>query len=74
MRMILICPYLQKPYLIPLGDFQTDFLELLVNGRREDRPPVLRRADDVIHQYRDVMTLVDELAHPHILAQQAAGN
>jgi hypothetical protein len=46
----------------------------VVNGRREHRPPVLSGADDVIHQDRDVMALVDELAHPHTLTQQAAGN
>ena len=74
MHVVFVGAYLQERNLKALTDFQTDFLELLINGRREHRPPVLRRADDVIHQDRDVMTLVDELAHPHILAQQAAGN
>ena len=74
MHVILVGANLKECNLESLADLQTDFLELLVNGRRKHRPPILRWADDVVHQHRNVMTLVDELAHPHILAQQAAGN
>ena len=74
MHVVFVSPNLQKRYLEPLADFQADFFELLINWRREHGSSVLCWTDDVIHQYRDVMTFVDVLAHPHILAQQAAGN
>ena len=72
--MILVGADLDERDLVPLADLQTRLLEFLVDLRREDDPPVLGRADEVVQQDRDVMALVDELAHPHTLTQQAAGN
>lgn len=74
MHVVFVRPDLQKRNLIPLADFQTNFFQLLINRRRKNGSAVLRRTHDVIHQDRDVMTFVDEPAHSHILAQQAAGN
>jgi hypothetical protein len=49
-HVVCVSPDLQKRHLEPLTDFQADLFELTVNGRREHRPPILRRANDVVHQ------------------------
>ncbi len=74
MYMIAIRSNLQKCDLIAFANLQANFLELLVNRRCKDRSSVLRWTDDVIQQNRDVVTLMDEAAHPHSLTQQAARN
>ena len=74
MHMVSVCPYFQKRNLVSFADLQTDLLELLVYRRCEHRSSVLGWTDYVIHQHRDVMAFVDELAHPFSLTQQAARN
>ena len=73
MHVVAVRPDLKERDLVTLADLQACLLELLIHRLAEDYSPVLRRADDVVHQYRDVMALVDELAHARSLAQQAAG-
>ena len=73
MHVVAVRANLKERDLVALADLQARLLELLIHGLAEDHPPVLRRADDVVHQHRDVMALVDELAHARSLAQQAAG-
>ena len=75
MHVILICPYLQKRYLVALADPKTNLFEVLVYFRTKYNSSVLGWADDVIQKYRNIMTLVNEATHSHsILSQQAAGN
>ena len=74
MHVIFVCPNLQKRDLVSLGDLKARLFELCIYSRVKYYPSVLRHTDTVVHQYRDVMTLADEFAHPLILAQQAAGH
>lgn len=75
MHVVFICTYFQKRYLVPLTDPKTNLFEFLVYFRTKYNSSVLGWADDVIQQYRNIMTLVNEAAHSHsILSQQAAGN
>ena len=73
MHVVFVRADLKERDLVALADLQARLFELLIHRLAEDHPPVLRRADDVVHQHRDVMALVDELAHARSLAQQAAG-
>ena len=75
MHMIFVGPDFQKRDFISLTDLQTDFFKLLVYCGCQDNSSILHWTDKVIHQYRYVMTLVNEATHSHsILSQQAAGN
>ncbi len=72
--MVFVRPDLKKRDLVATADLFADFLQMLVNCGTEDRTAVLRRTHDVVEQYRYIMAFVNEFAHSHILAQQAAGN
>jgi len=63
MDVLLVRADLQELDLIAAANLSADFLQLGIDLRAKDRPPILRRADDVIEQYRNIVALVDELAH-----------
>ena len=74
MHMVFISADLNERYLVAFADFQTCFFEFLVNFFCKDYSPVFGRADDVVQQQRDIVTLMDILAHSASISQQAAGN
>ncbi len=74
MNMVFVRPNLKERDLVSLGDLKARLLEMFVHDRVEDYPPVLRHTYTVVHQYRNIVALADEFAHPLILAQQAAGH
>lgn len=74
MHMVFVSANLDERYLVAFADFQTGLFELLVNFPAKDYSPVLGRTDNVIEQQRDIMTLMDILAHSASISQQAAGN
>ena len=61
---------LQKGDLVPRRDLQTDVPEHGVHFRREDRPPVFRRTDQVIQQHGHIVAAMDVLAHPRSLSHR----
>ena len=74
MYMVFISANFNEWYFIAFADFQTRLFELLVNFFCKDHSPVLGRADDMVQKQRDIVTLMDILAHPSSISQQAAGN
>lgn len=63
MDMIVIGADLQKHEFIPFGNLQTDLFEHGIHGAIKDHTSVLGRADHVINQDRNIMALVQVLAH-----------
>ena len=58
MYMVWVCADFQEPYLIPLLYRQTDFLQHLLNFGRKHRSAILDRTHNVIHQNRNIVTLM----------------
>jgi hypothetical protein len=66
-------PDLEEPDLIASRDLQAHVPERLVHLVRADRPPVLRRTDEVIQQGGDIVAAVDVLTHaPNVSQPDAA--
>jgi hypothetical protein len=63
MHLVLVGADFEKRNFIAVADFHTDLFEFLVYFRTENHSTVLRWTNDVIHQYRDVMALMNESAH-----------
>ena len=63
MDMIVIGTDFQKHDFIPFGNLQTDLFEHSIHGGIKDHTSVLGRAYHVINQDRNVMALVQVLAH-----------
>jgi hypothetical protein len=63
MLVILVGPYLQKDDLIPLSNFQTDLFEHPIYLGVEPHSTVLGRTHNVIDQDRNIMALMQILAH-----------
>jgi|GEM_PF-4321906 len=61
--MILVCPNLQKPHLIALLNFQTNFLQNFIHLIIEYDSPILGWKHQMIYQYCYIMTLMYEFAH-----------
>jgi hypothetical protein len=72
-NVILIGAYFQELDLIPALDRQTHFFDRLIDLGIDDRSPILRWKDQMIEQYRDVMTLVQIDAHRANLLHAASG-
>ena len=73
MHMISIRANLQKFHLVALFNLYARLLQHLVNFAIYYRSPILRRKYQVIHQHRDIVALVDILAHPSSLTNAASG-
>ena len=73
MNMVLVGTNLQKLHLIPICNLKTDLLQYLVHLWIENRSPIFRRKHQVIQQYRDVVALVNVLAHEPILRRKRRG-
>ena len=72
--MVIVRTDFQKCNLMALLDFGANFFQLGIHGCREHRSPVFRRAHDVVHQNRNIVVFVNELAHsPIVKPQQADG-
>ncbi len=63
MHMILVCPDFNKSHLVPLADLQAYLFQTLVHRWREHHPAIFRRTNNVIQQYRYIMTLVYITTH-----------
>lgn len=63
MHIVFISANLNERYFVAFADFQTCLFELLVNFFCKDHSPVLGWADDVVQKQRDIVTLMDILAH-----------
>ena len=75
MHVVFVCSYFQKLNLISLTDLQTNLFELEVYFRTKNNSAILRRTNNVIQKYRNIMALMNESAHSYsIVSQQAAGN
>ena len=74
MHVVPVRPDLEKPDLIARRDLQADVPQDFVHVRRDHRAPVLRRADDMVQQNRNIVTAMDELTHPLSLAQPDAAS
>src|SRR5215217_3802289 len=75
MYMVFIRSYFQKRNLISLTDLQTNFFELEVYFRTKYDSAILRRTNNVIQKYRNIMAFMNESTHSYsIVSQQAAGN
>ena len=61
--MVFVRPDLQERDLVPVADVEADALEDRLHLIGDDRAPVLGRADRVVEQRGDVVTLVDVFAH-----------
>ena len=72
-NVILIGADFQKLDLIAPLNGQTHFFDHFVNLGIDHRSPVLRRKDEVIEQYRDVVTLMQIDTHPANLLHAASG-
>ena len=73
MNMVFVGTNLQKLNLIPICYLKTDFLQYFVYMWIENRSPVFRRKHQVIQQYRDIVTLMNVLAHEPILRRKRRG-
>ena len=77
-HMILVCADLEEDHVIPVCYLQTNRLECLIHFPRENRSSVLRRADKMIEQDRDIVTSMNMFTHTSEYitrtARQAAGN
>ena len=68
MPMIPIRPDFEKGAFIPLGDFQTDLFQDVIDFFIEDDSSVFGRADDMVPQDRYVMSFSDKVTHAAILS------
>jgi hypothetical protein len=73
MYMILIYPYLQELHLIALLNFHTHVFQCFVHPLVEYRTSVVCRKDQMVYEYRNIMTLVDIFAHKDILRRKRRG-
>jgi hypothetical protein len=60
---VLIGTDLQERDLVAIADVEADALECRVYRLRDHGPPVLGRADQVVEQRRDVVSLMDMFTH-----------
>ena len=75
MYVVFVRPYFQKRDLISLTYLQTNLFELLVHFRTKYDSAILRRTNNVIEKYRNIMAFMNESTHSYsIVSQQAAGN
>jgi hypothetical protein len=79
MNMVLVCPDLQKVYLISLLNLQTYFLQSLIYCFAEYYSAIFGRTYKMIQQYRNIMRFMNVLAFAHTykditFTPQAAGN
>jgi hypothetical protein len=63
MHVVFVRADLQKRNLVAFADLLANLFELLVYFRAKYHAAVLGWTNDVVQQYRDVVTLVDEAAH-----------
>jgi len=73
MNMVFVGTNLQKFHLIPISDRKTDLLQYFVDVWIENRSPIFRRKHQVIQQDRDIVALLNVLAHGPILRRKRRG-
>ncbi len=73
MNMISICANLQELELVSLLNFQANLFQYLINFTVKDGSSILSWKYQVVHQYRNVMTLMNIFAHPTILRRKRRG-
>ena len=73
MNMVLIHSYLQKLYLVSLLDFQTYIANYPIYLLIKHCAPVLRWKHHVVQQHRNIVALVNVLAHPSTLRPKGRG-
>jgi len=73
MNMVLVRANLQKLHLIPICDLKTDLLQYFVYVGIDNRSPIFRRKHQVIQQYRNIVALMNVLAHEPILRRKRRG-
>ena len=70
---ILVRPDLQKFHLVSVLYLDAYFFHYRIHVLIKYRPSVLRREDQVVYQYRDIMTLMYILAHIGTLRRKRRG-
>jgi len=73
-HVIPVRPNLEERNLIPRGNLQADVPEHLVDLRREHRPPVLGRTDDMVQEDGHIVAAADVLTHTPSLSQPDAAS
>ncbi len=73
MDVILICTNLQEFQLVSLLDIQTDLLHNIIHMIIKYCAPILGRKNQMIYQYRYIMTLMYVFAHTDILRRKRRG-
>ena len=73
MNMILVSSNLQKAHFVPLCNRQAHFLDHSINILVKNRPPVFRSKNQMVEQNRDIVALVDVLAHRSTIQYAASG-
>jgi len=73
MNMILICANFQKLHLVSFLNVQTDFTQHFINLIIKYYSSILGWENQVIDQYRYIMTLMNEFAHKPILRRKRRG-
>jgi len=63
---------LATPRIDSLTEEGANFFDFGINGCRKYGSTIFGRANDVIHQNRNIMLFMNELAHSHIIKPQQA--
>jgi hypothetical protein len=73
MNMIIVCANLQEFHLISFFSVQTDILDDIIHMLIKYCTPIFARKDQMVYQYRYVMTLMDVFAHRGSLRRKRRG-
>ena len=69
--MVAVRPDLKERDLVAVTDVEADLLERPLDLVRDHRAAVLGRADGMVEQGRDVVPLVEKVAHTHSVPHAA---
>ena len=73
MYMVFVCPNLKELHLVPGLNGKGHLLENLINMLVKHSSAILRRKYEVVQKYREIVTLMDVIAHPYNLRRKRRG-